>query len=280
MSVLSFRDLSAIALPGGDHNGAVLVLRCYLDDSGTHAGSTMLSWGAALGSNEQWSAFEVEWRAFLEAPVQGKPRLRKFSLADCAAGQGEFIDYSPSERDLVRNMARAIIAKSRIFPISVAVAKSFYNWAIPNYLREWGGTAESRAFIPTVLRCLDYAQHINIGRVALVIDQGQRSFVDALVARIMDDAFCGEIVASVTYAKVEEFAPLQAADTIATEGRWMNMARMNGKEPSPHMQHFVRTMRGNETSGPYYVMGPDSILHLKTQLENDLMSSHPIYRGV
>lgn len=278
---LSVADLVSMAFPDRTgETGVLLMLQCYLDDSGTHADSDVLVWGAAIGTPDAWMGFDEKWEKLLSAPLPGKAALTKFSLSKCAAPDGEFASYKIGERDLIRNLFREVIASSAIFPIAFGVAKKEYEKTFSKQMRQdYSEDTEIRAFIPAVARCIDYAVFKNEKQVALVFDQGREKYVLDGLKKLLDDPKYGDRVTSYAFAKVADFNPLQAADTIATEHYWNCKAILTGNDQSPHMKHFIKTMRENNTSGPYYFMGAEAVRELAKSYEADPMSGPPVFRG-
>jgi hypothetical protein len=67
---------------------APVMLIAYYDDSGTHDGSAAVVYGGFIGHEDTWASFEPKWRAILQ-----RERLKRFHLADCEAGEGEFRNW-------------------------------------------------------------------------------------------------------------------------------------------------------------------------------------------
>src|SRR2546423_288143 len=73
--------LSRTAL--ADRDGIVVVLRIYMDESGLHHGSPVVTVGGYYGRPKAWKAFTREWNA-------AKRPIEIFHSADCANLKGEF----------------------------------------------------------------------------------------------------------------------------------------------------------------------------------------------
>ncbi len=98
------------------------MLDCYFDDSGTHPGADVLVWGGIMGTAEQISDLADSWRKLLRAPLPSKPPLKQFHLSHCASANGEFVNYTPGERDAVRYQFRKAISDSEMEAIAFAVS--------------------------------------------------------------------------------------------------------------------------------------------------------------
>ena len=97
-----------MAFPAAELAVVMLMLAAYFDDSGTHDSSQVIVWGGFLGTAEQWKQFDITWRAKLARPLDGKPRLSKFGLADCDRCRNEFEGYGRAESDLLQNEMREL----------------------------------------------------------------------------------------------------------------------------------------------------------------------------
>jgi hypothetical protein len=77
------------------------MLGAFFDDSGTHAGSPVMTIGGVLGTEAQWDVFAAAWEALLKEPLPGKKPLKQFHLSPCRAGRDEFESYSSAESKAV-----------------------------------------------------------------------------------------------------------------------------------------------------------------------------------
>src|SRR4051794_36222543 len=93
----------------------------YFDDSGTHGSSEVVVWGGLMGTESQWLKFELKWKAKLAEPLPGKPPLKRFHMAECDAGDGEFIGYNRGELDAVTHDFRQIILDAGVYGYAAGV---------------------------------------------------------------------------------------------------------------------------------------------------------------
>ena len=194
------------------------MLRCYFDDAGTHSNSTVLSYGGLVGNTAQWSAFEVEWRKILAAPMEGKPALNAFHLSHCWDSRGEFYSYKPAERDLIQNIFRQPIVQNGLTAISCSVSVPDWDELITGETRDCYGSAEDVAFAGCVTKAFHIAFQLGHRSVDIRFDEGRRrSSLVAMVERVRSE-HCGEVtLKDISFEVVAKAPGLQGADIIATE---------------------------------------------------------------
>jgi hypothetical protein len=105
-----------------DKDGIVAVFKVYfkvyMDESGTHDHSPVLTVGAYFARPREWQAWTKRWNV-------AKRPIKIFHSVDCQNLHGEFEGWSPEERDrLVANLL-PVIAEGwhsihRVFPVDSA----------------------------------------------------------------------------------------------------------------------------------------------------------------
>jgi hypothetical protein len=226
---------------------AALMLRAYFDDSGTHADSDVVVVGGVLGTPEQWEVFQNAWAAKLACPLPGKPSLRKFGLADCNSGKGEFISYNQAERDAAMHDFRQVLVDAQLIGTASAIERKAWDaLVVGDYRTEHGSAIEV-----CVQNCLVEAMkiagpHPSGDTIAVVFDRGiwsqrLKDITDALTFPLGRPR-----IVSVNFLEVAHTLGLQGADTIATENYWHASAWIGAAElsqPRPHLRHFLARMR-------------------------------------
>jgi len=242
------------------------MLHAYFDDSGTHNDSDVVVVGGLVGTPQQWTDFASAWNAKLASPLPNRPPLRKFGLADCNSGKGEFINYSLAERDAVMHDFRQILVEARLIGTASAIdRKAWESLVVGPYLAEHGSALEQ-----CVQNCV-----METLRIAIPHDQGDEIniFFDEGIwtERIRDLAVHFTLplgrprVVLVDFLKVVETMGLQGADTIATENYWYAREWLRsgeGMQPRPHMRHFLTQMR---TQG--YIVERDLIVSMLNETD-------------
>jgi Protein of unknown function (DUF3800) len=102
----------------------------YLDESGTHDGSDVISVAGYIATTHTWDAFSDEWNEFLK-----REGLSFFHSVDCAAGQRAFKGMKSQERMRINREAIEIITKYPLVAIGLAVSGPYIRrlheeWAI------------------------------------------------------------------------------------------------------------------------------------------------------
>ena len=211
-------SLARISLPNRGERGWLVMLECYLDDSGTHNDSRLIVWGGISGHHEFFRQFESAWKARLADPCDGrKPPLKKFHSYDLARSIGEFEDYNQAERDLTRRNFRKIITDYGLTWVSFGISKKA--WEIIANDPIWGGhmTAEGMVF-GSVIRTLCKSANDHGEPVSFQFDRG-RSFPDQFTnieSAIIASKINSDQV-SYGFSSVAENIGLQGADLVAHE---------------------------------------------------------------
>jgi hypothetical protein len=223
------------------------MLRAYFDDSGTHAASDVVVAGGLIGTPDQWENFEKAWNTKLAAPLPGKPALKKFSLADCNSGKGEFIGYTQGERDAAMHDFRQVLVDAELIGTASAVDRKAWEELVVGPALAIHGSPLEQCIQNCVVETFKIAgPHPEGDRVAVVIDRG------IWTQRLKDiiDHFALTLsrphIASINFLTVAATPGLQGADTIATENFWHAkhwLQAGNLTQPRSHMRHFLARMR-------------------------------------
>jgi hypothetical protein len=240
----TFEQIAWLSFPGPEHRGLMLMLAAYFDDSGTHNDARILTWGGFIGTDRQWAALDVDWRAMLDQPLPGKRRLRKFSLADCQNHVNEFATYTLPESDLLQHEFREIIVKHGLIGVAYAVDRPTWERLATAPAKERFGDAEticfSSCFSGAIDRALKY--FASERQLSLHFDQGRLSQkLSAIVQHVRDRYYGLPELVNIGFDMVEKVTPLQAADIIATESYWNALGVVTGNASQrPHFAHFLK----------------------------------------
>ena len=219
------------------------MLGAFFDDSGTHTSSEVMVLGGVMGTDQQWDDFAVRWRALLANPLPGKPKLKQFHLAPCRNGQGEFLDYSPAERDHINHQFRKIIVEVEMVTVAAAVDKQAWDEIIVGELVEQLGKPMELLFV----KCVDslvsiIRQQKPHEQVWLFFDQALRRQLYAWGQLYLSQKEKYPEIGAVVFAPVPNVEALQAADLIAYESYLYGLEVLrNGPnaKPHPHFEEFI-----------------------------------------
>ena len=195
----------------------------YIDESGTHAGSPIMSMAGYLFDSKQVSRFAREWER----------ELRKFGLpfahmTDSVTGNGHYKALSPHERI---ESEKALIRQIRLRTMvgcAVAVEPGYYNERldpIPD-----SKSAYSFCLMGVVVNLLNWLKSTKkAGMVSFVLESGHsdQSEASSLLSELPRTEW-GEMYHSHTFVGKDEAPQLQAADMLAWQFSHYIKRRENG----------------------------------------------------
>lgn len=222
------------------------MLIAYFDDSGSHDQSDVIVFGGLIGNEAIWTPFEAAWKAKLAAPLPGKPRLKRFHMADCMARQGEFSGYSDAEADAVTHDFRQLIIASGAGGYAVGVSRQDWRELIVAIALLIFGDDEAYCFRDCVAKMLHFVDLFspNDRELSLVFDnRPHRTVLNENIYR-QYQAFPqphNAKLLGVSFLDSISVVPLQAADVFAWE--FYNHARRlllapSKSLPRPHAKQF------------------------------------------
>ena len=221
-------------------SGWLLMIQCFFDDSGTHAGAPIVVWGGVIGTCEQFAVMEERWIELLKQPLPGKPPLKKFRLTDCHAIAGEFKGYTRTECDVVQNLFRTAIVESDLIPVAYGVDTAIWDARVVGRLRELFDP-ESAVFGTCARLALEVAEENN-QKVSVVFDEGRENEkLHRLCIASRELLPRGAALTDATFSKVIQSPGLQAADVVANYFyRYAQQWQINrNADPSCHFQHLL-----------------------------------------
>lgn len=244
---LSIREIASIGFPVGYARGGMLMLKLYLDDSGTHDGSEVVGVGGLIGTEAQWEKFHEGWQAALNEPCEGREPVKSWSTHDCRWGYGEFETFKEAERDRAFYRFRAAITASGVFSASNMIDGAAWNEIMVPCFGDNVATAEATALFALIDRLRPWVSaHSEGPQVAVYYDAGRANKPEVhRLAELMQDTMTSiPEIASFGFLRVGEATPLQGADMIATESFWYARDFLRG-ETEPQRAHFRAYLRDN-----------------------------------
>ncbi len=91
------------------------MLKLFLDDSGTHVGSSVMSLGGFIARQDRWAMFEAEWAAAL-----ADYGLEWFHITDFENRRGAFKSWSENKR--INRLSRLLTIANRTAGASVGMS--------------------------------------------------------------------------------------------------------------------------------------------------------------
>jgi hypothetical protein len=211
-------DLARAISGYSPNRSMILVLAAFFDDSGIHKSSPVVVMGGLLGTEEQWNEFAAAWSKLLYRPLPGKPSLINFHLSHCRAPEGEFREYSLSERDRVTYLFRKVILDTGLVTVATAINKTAWDELIVGDLVDELGQPLECCFYKCISSVIDIIRVRKPGqKVALIFDQGTREQLEMWARFFFTKKEKYPEIGSIGFGAVSEVLALQGADMIATE---------------------------------------------------------------
>lgn len=213
--------------PSGKGSGVTIVLHGYLDGSGTHEGSKVLTIAGFIGEEATFIELDRRWDKVLNDP-RWPTRLSEFHMVDCVHGDGEFRDgWGYAERlALYGDFTRAIVETSathKLIPVGAGAVTGIFKQIAQSDLdlliTDGLGTPFDLTFqllLQSVLR-LTHQQWSN-ETIGFLYDKGNKPEADRFNALCNEYAVrfaLGDVFDSWGQADSKTFTPLQAADLFA-----------------------------------------------------------------
>jgi hypothetical protein len=194
-----------------------------MDESGTHAGSDVVTVAAYLGKPREWERFTKAWNV-------AKRPIAVFHSVDCQNLTGEFRGWDPGERDKLVARLLPTITDHKLLGIAIAINMRDLRAAVSTkpHLLEFFGSPYGLCFHCVVQQVIETAETVGDNQSLAFIHETNDFQVEALQA-------FNEIKASrakhrggmtIAFADKSRYVPLQAADVLAYEA--------NKKGRNPH----------------------------------------------
>ncbi len=204
-------DMSRAAL--NERPGYVAVLKVYMDESGTHEGSPVVTVAALVALAQTWRDWTKQWN------IHKRP-IGVFHANDCANFHGEFEGWEKDDRDAYVAQLLPVIGQAKIVSFVVGIRMDDYRRAIVQYpgLKSLvGETPHTACFQWVVQSIMEMADALpKRDRFAFFheINDYQADAVRCFEwAKAKDDRMI-----SLTFGGKNDYVPLQAADAVAYEG--------------------------------------------------------------
>jgi hypothetical protein len=223
------------------------LLHLYLDESGTHRGSSITTIGGFVGTVATWASVEKKWLSAL-ADCGGAPA---YHAVDCEAGENDFAHIKLEIRQaLARRLAREL-GDNDLLPVWSAVINEDWNAVATPAFRQKYPAPIYLCFAHIAARIAEWSERRGAKEPIAIVYAEQPEF-QATVAdiwRAYRQQKTRANLGSFTTALARQTVPLQAADMLAYE---MNLAwqdREYGRftqqfgEPPP-LQWYERHVHG------------------------------------
>jgi hypothetical protein len=237
------RELGKACL--GDRDGLLVMIRIYIDETGTHDDSPVVAVGAYAGRLETWPAFIEDWS-------RAKAPINVFHSADCQALEGEFKGWTEKNRDALVARLLAVPARYELYGIAMGInlrdladaVAADADIADNPYLGAFFGVPYGMSLIWVLLNIIERTEDAGIRHEPLALFHEQNDFhADAMKAfefvKSRRKRHVGPM--TITFCGKDEFVPLQAADVLAYE------ANKRLRDPSKPQRRSIAALGENIT---------------------------------
>lgn len=198
----------------------VLTLTTYLDESGTHDGSTVTIMAGVMATARQWANFEAEF-----AKLQGKYGFKTFHTKKFKRRKGDFKGWSPIKQlalltDIAALSENAFIESTTITLDNADYRASYKSGDKPRRLRlesEYGFCFRNLLMF-FALEGIKWT-HGNLPKLHFVLENGHRNWSEVRdIFREVKSELRGldrDLLGEVTFADKSDCTPLMIADFLA-----------------------------------------------------------------
>lgn len=197
----------------GGKDGIVVVFEVYLDESGTHDGSPVITVAAYLARPDQWAAFTQEW-------VQAISPAQVYHATDAANCRGEFDGWTPDQVAEVAKKALPLIPKHTLSAFAIGIHMDDYRVALKDKPEVRKALGEPYGcclqwLLSNILRAK--AEAGNRERIAFVHEENDYGMEAHTVYQYLRGIWDVEHITSFAFGSKKHVVPLQAADIYAYE---------------------------------------------------------------
>lgn len=215
----------------------IIVIRAYLDDSGTHRDSPVVVVAGFLGSEDEWKALEPSWQARL-----AQDGVKRFHMTHCLAGEKEFGAKPRWRRDLLIDDLTAIIGARDLLGISAVMLLEDWDAIVVAEYPDVLDVMESPYYTLSsscIQQAARYTEDRFNGKESLSIIYDCRP-QDSSRQRALGDLYkaheyWGKSIVSISPGNSAQFIPLQAADLFANELYRNHVGRR--RDPAAYSAH-------------------------------------------
>jgi len=198
-----------------DQDGAVAVLKVFMDETGTHDGAPMVAVGAVIADARVWREWTKDWD-------RAKKPAKVYHATDCANLRGEWEGWSAVHRDEYVKALLPVIAKHQLRGVVVGIDMPAYEKAMAAHphLKGMFGTPYSGCFQWAVQSIIGDAINSNRKQRVAFVHEENAYKGEALEAFdwVRRNKARSEAMVSFSFGSKADYVPLQAADIVAYEG--------------------------------------------------------------
>jgi Protein of unknown function (DUF3800) len=199
-----------------DGKGYVAVLKVFMDESGTHDGSPVVTVAAYLATPRVWQGWTKDWN-------RAKRPIKVVHAADCNNLKGEFEGWDKDRRDAWVAQLLPVIPRHNIMGVAVGIQMDAFRreMASRSDLQDLFGTPYTACFQWAVQSVMAKASMLDPEMRVSFVHEGNDYKDEAFEAFDFVRERYGNRAFSLAFAGKTEYVPLQAADILAYEANHM-----------------------------------------------------------
>jgi hypothetical protein len=199
-----------------------IVLKTFMDETGTHHDATMVAVGGYISRPKQWRAWTKDWEAQKRKVPPGRRPIEVFHSTDCANYRGEFKGWDKAERDPYVAQLLPVLGAHELAGIVIGVNLNDLRKAMkasPELLKMFG-TPYTACFQWAVSIIVDYATKRGKGERMVFVHEVNNFKGEAVKAFEYVKEFLNPraIPMTMQFGTKADHPPLQAADVLVYEG--------------------------------------------------------------
>lgn len=211
----------------------------YFDDSGTHPESNTAIAACYFSTVKKWRRFDAEWRA-----VADREGFQTFHMSECAAKQGEFVQWPEVKRKRVVHRLCTIINKYVIAGTVVGVLKRDYDRLIQGEFRDYCGRFH---YTFAVRHCAwgvkEWATANPSSSIEYFFDQMSKGKGEIMAVLDRKNTISDiPIMRGYSFADKAIYRPLQASDILAWSYFQLSQRRVAGRPLNALAQQALDTL--------------------------------------
>ncbi len=254
-----------------------VIIKGYFDESGTHAGSPVMTFGCFVAPATRWNGFNVKWRRLLSDNGLNFYHTRRF-----IHGNGEFHGWSDARCLTFVDRMATVLAEHVTFGLSLALREADYR---QHYRRD--GAPQGARLDSMYGLCFRYCLHVIIQRcreafptdetkIAFVLESGHNNTGDAkrIFHEIKNDPKetpnLFQVLRSIAFMDKKKVPALQAADGMATNAFQSEKAGNPNVIERPLDATFVDDISRAPSGLPLYrhIFEADMLCRLRKEIED------------
>lgn len=256
----------------------LVMLQCYMDDSGTHDGAHNCVIGGYWGGVKEWQYFEYQWKAALAAEGIQEFKANEFWPRPKGERIGAYKGWTDERHRKFIDSLLSIIEARKVYPFVCGALNCDWN-NVPQQLRNvFAGYAPRHhttnkvrpEFLCFQTALLGAAKYCKEGKLMhFILDDSQRAahfaecYAELKRDAVEDNDNYRFKLGELTFADSKLAVPLQAADLLVYEAhRWAKKRSASGNADEPVRHEYRRALARFRTAEDFWMFDAARLLKL------------------